>query len=194
MAALIAAVVAGVFSLEGGLVDDPNDSGGATNHGVTERVARDHGYAGAMKSMPKGLAEDIYIRSYISGPGFDRVLILSPAVGTKLVDAGVNAGPGRAVKWFQQSLNVLSRGGRDYRQIAVDGGLGPVTIATYQALERKRGRVKACELVLKLLDAYQATHYSSLAQGYANASFAVGWVDNRVGNVHVDRCVEEVQL
>ena len=96
LGALVAAVVAGVFAIEGGFVNDPNDAGGATNHGITEQVARQHGYTGPMQSLPKGMAQDIYIRSYIEQPKFDRVLAMSPAVGTKLVDAGVNAGPGRA--------------------------------------------------------------------------------------------------
>lgn len=192
LTALIAAVVAGVFAVEGGYVNDANDSGGETNHGITVQVAREHGYTGAMASMPKGMAEDIYVATYIKAPHYDAVLALSPAVGTKMVDIGVNAGPGRATRWLQQSLNDLSRGGRDYARIGVDGAIGPQTLATYQALERRRGRIKACELTLKLLDAYQAAHYTRLAQGHANASFIVGWLDARINNVPASRCEERV--
>ena len=193
LGALVAAVVAGVFAIEGGYVNDPNDAGGATNHGITEQVARQHGYAGPMQSLPKGMAQDIYISSYIEQPKFDRVLASSPAVGTKLVDIGVNAGTGRAARWFQQSLNDLSRAGRDYAVVTVDGAIGSRTLAAYRALEQKRGRVKACELMLKMLDGYQAAHYTRLAQGKANASFIVGWIDHRVGNVPASRCAETVQ-
>jgi lysozyme family protein len=192
LGALILAVVGTLFAVEGGFVDDPNDSGGATNHGITEQVAREHGYTGPMQSLPKGMAQEIYIQTYIQAPKFDRVLALSPAVGTKLVDAGVNAGPGRAATWFQQSLNDLSRAGRDYAAVAVDGAVGSRTLAAYQALEHRRGRVKACELTLKLLDGYQTAHYTRLAQGRANASFLVGWVDARIGNVPTNRCAEGV--
>ncbi|MFZ7310314.1 glycoside hydrolase family 108 protein [Comamonas jiangduensis] len=190
---LMAAVVGTVLTIEGGYVNDPNDAGGATNHGITEQVAREHGYTGPMQSLPKGMAQEIYIRSYIEQPKFDRVLALSPAVGTKLVDAGVNAGPGRASRWLQQSLNDLSRAGRDYQQIKVDGAIGRDTLNAYAALEKRRGRVKACELTLKLLDGYQTTHYAQLAQGQANASFIVGWLDTRVQNVPIGRCSEIVQ-
>ena len=192
LGAAVLAIVAGVFAVEGGYVNDPNDSGGATNHGITEQVAREHGYTGPMQSLPKGMAQDIYIATYIKAPKFDRVLALSPAVGTKLVDMGVNAGPGRATRWFQQSLNDLSRGGRDFDAVGVDGAIGPGTLGAYQALERKRGRVKACELTLKLLDGYQTAHYTRLAQGHANASFLVGWLDHRIGNVPGSRCEETV--
>ena len=61
-----------------------------------------------------------------------------------------------------------------------------------RALEKRRGRVKACELTLKLLDGYQTAHYAQLAQGAANASFIVGWVDTRVQNVPLARCAESV--
>lgn len=193
LGALLLAVVGGVFAIEGGYVNDPNDSGGATNHGITEQVARDHGYSGAMESLPKGMAQDIYIESYIKKPRYDQVLMLSPAVGTKLVDAGVNTGPGRASRWFQQSLNDLSRAGRDYQQITVDGAIGPGTLAAYKSLEKTRGRIKACELTLKLMDSYQAAHYSSLAKNKAHASFMVGWLDYRIGNVPATRCAETVE-
>lgn len=192
LGALVIATVAGVFAIEGGYVHDLNDAGGETNHGITEQVARDYGYLGAMRDLPKGIAQDIYIRNYIEQPKFDRVLALSPAVGTKLVDAGVNAGPGRASVWFQQALNDLSRGGRDYPVIGVDGAIGSQTLNAYKALEKRRGRTKACELTLKALDSYQSQHYLKLAQGKANSSFIVGWLDNRVGNVQLARCVESV--
>lgn len=190
--ALIIAVIGGVIAVEKGYVNDPNDSGGETNHGITVAVARQHGYEGPMQELPEDTARSIYAETYIKAPLFDRVLSLSPAVGTKLVDIGVNAGPGRAARWFQQSLNDLGRGGRDYMPVSVDGAIGPRTMSAYRALEQRRGRVKACELVLKLLDGYQTAHYTRLAQGRANASFLVGWVDHRIGNVPVNRCAETV--
>lgn len=190
--ALVIAVVGGVVAIEGGYVNDPNDSGGETNHGVTVAVAREHGYDGPMRELPEDTARRIYAETYIEAPKFDSVLALSPAVGTKLVDIGVNAGPGRAARWFQQSLNDLSRGGRDYMPVVVDGAVGSRTLAAYRALEQRRGKVKACELVLKLLDGYQTAHYTALAQGKANASFLVGWLDARVQNVPAGRCAETV--
>ena len=183
------AILGAVFALEGGYADNPADPGGKTNHGITEQVARQHGYQGDMRELPKGFAERIYAQDYIERPNFHRVIALSPAVGEELVDAGVNAGPGRAARWFQQSLNYLSRGGADYPLVAADGQVGAKTLAAYQALERKRGRIKACELVLKLLDAQQGAHYMSLNKPV----FIVGWADNRLGNVPLARCADSVQ-
>ena len=41
--AAVLAIVAGVFAVEGGYVNNPADPGGETNHGVTVAVAREHG-------------------------------------------------------------------------------------------------------------------------------------------------------
>ena len=190
--ALITAVVVSVVAVEGGYVNDPNDAGGETNHGITVAVAREHGYTAPMRNMPVETARDIYAATYVREPKFDQVLAKSPAVGTKLVDIGVNAGQGRAARWFQQSLNDLSRGGRDFAPVTVDGAIGSKTMIAYAALEKRRGRVKACELTMKLLDGYQTAHYTALAKGPANSSFLVGWVDNRIGNVPLTRCAETV--
>lgn len=194
LSALIVAVIAGVFAIEGGYVNDPNDSGGETNLGITEQVARAHGFEQPMGDLPYGLATHIYSTDYIYKPGFDRVLMLSPAVGTKVVDAGVNAGPGRSGRWLQMALNDLSRGGRDYPRIAEDGAVGPATLAAYQNLQRRRGDARACELVLKLMDAYQAAHYAKLGRAsHAQSSFVVGWVDHRIQNVPLTRCGETIE-
>ena len=189
LGAAVVAVVAGVFAVEGGYVNNPADPGGETNHGVTVQVARDHGYRGAMRELPKEFAKQVYTKDYIERPGFHRVIALSPAVGEKLVDAGVNAGPQRSVRWLQEALNHLSRGGADFPNVTADGRLGAKTLAAYQALERKRGRAKACELALKLIDVQQGAHYMSLSK----PMFIVGWADNRLGNVPLARCAESVQ-
>lgn len=183
--AIVGAILFAVFSMEGGHVNDPGDPGGETNHGITVAVARAHGYEGAMKDLPKDVARQIYYQSYVVAPGFLPLVQIQPVVAHELIDTGVNTGTGRASRWFQQSLNTLSRGGRDYPQIAVDGVIGPNTLAAYQNLERVRGRIKACEMTLKLLDAHQAMHYAGLT---SLSQFVVGWVDHRVGNVDPKLC------
>ena len=189
LGAAVLAIVAGVFAMEGGYVNNPDDPGGETNHGITMAVARQDGYTGPMRDLPKERAEAIYIHGYVARPGFEPIIAISPAVGQKLVDAGVNAGTSRTSRWFQVALNHLSRGGQDYAQVAVDGQIGAQSIAAYRALENKRGRVKACELAVKLIDAQQGTHYMSLNK----PMFIVGWADHRLGNVPLARCADSVQ-
>lgn len=183
----ILAILGSIFAVEGGFTDNPKDPGGATNHGVTQAVARSHGYTGSMRDLTKDMAEAIYYEDYIVKPGYTEVCKASLAVCHKLIDAGVNAGPGRSSRWFQTALNSLNRGGTDYPQLTVDGKVGPGTVAAYRKLEAKRGRVMACELVLKLLDVQQGQHYMSLT--HLN-TFTVGWVDHRIQNVPLSKCKE----
>lgn len=184
---LLASILAAVFAVEGGYVNDPSDPGGETNWGITERVARSHGYTGPMENLSQEQAAEIYYLSYIAGPGYDKLIHIQPALAHKLIDAGVNVGPKRATKWFQQALNSLNRGGKDFPNIRVDGVMGPSTLSAYQSLERVRGKVKACEMVLKILDALQTNHYISLTN---LKQFTVGWVDHRIGNVSIEQCNE----
>lgn len=185
VAAVAAGIIASVLAIEGGYVNNPKDPGGATNHGVTQAVARQHGYTGDMRNLPRQTAEDIYRKDYITKLGYEPFLELSPAVAEELVDSAVNAGPARSSRWLQVSLNALNRGGLDYSDIIVDGQVGPATIRAYENLMKRRGSLKACQMVVKLLDAQQAQHYLSLTN---LETFMPGWVDNRLGNVPVSHC------
>jgi len=182
---LVAAILAAVVSIEGGYVNHPKDPGGETNHGITVKVARQAGYTGAMRDLPKQVALDIYRKQYVEQPHFLPIIDAQPLVGYKLVDVAVNAGPSRSIRWFQQSLNTLSRGGKDWPLIAVDGVIGQRTLSAYGALENKRGKAKACELMIKTIEAYQAQHYINLKMD----SFTVGWLDRRIGNLDYSECL-----
>lgn len=183
--AVAAAIIAVVLNVEGGYVNNPKDPGGATNHGVTENVARKHGYTGSMRDLSKDLATSIYYEDYIKAPGYHLMIDVSPAVAEELIDSGVNAGPGRSSRWFQESLNALNRGGKDYPLISVDGKVGPGTIGAYKSLVKVRGEVRACEMIIKSLDARQYMHYASLTN---LKDFTPGWVDHRIGNVPLTKC------
>jgi lysozyme family protein len=187
--AVATAIIAGVFAVEGGYADNPNDPGGKTNHGVTEAVARQHGYTGDMKALPKERAFDIYHEDYIVKPGFAPFLAISPAVAEELTDSGVNAGPDRPARWLQTALNALSQRGKLYPQIAVDGQVGPATVAAYRGLEKVRGKVQACELILKALDAQQCAYYLSISHSNPKLQdFTAGWLIHRIGNVDLSKC------
>ncbi|WP_370171278.1 glycoside hydrolase family 108 protein [Sphingobium abikonense] len=185
----VLAIIASIFNVEGGYVNNPRDPGGATNHGVTEKVARAHGYAGPMASLPKDVARQIYFDDYVKAPGFDRLIELSEPVGEEAVDSGVNAGPAQPSRWLQIALNSLNRQGRDYPELKVDGRAGAKTMAAFAALQKLRGRPEACRMVLKLMDAQQAAHYLRLTEGNSTfETFMPGWITNRIGNVPLEKC------
>lgn len=185
VSAAVAGIIGAVLLAEAGYVNHPSDPGGETNYGITKQVAVANGYYGPMKSMPKEFAWSVYYDQYLGKPGYDKLLPHSVAVVEELVDTGVNTGVSRSSTWFQKALNALNRGGKDYPTIAVDGKVGKQAISAYASLEKKRGRVKACEMVIKLVDAQQAMHYMSLTK---LSDFTPGWVDHRIGNVNLEKC------
>lgn len=175
-------MIDGILDREGGYVNHPSDPGGATNFGITERVARTNGYQGHMRDLPKATAREIYRREYVEKPGFLGVAEIDLVVAEELIDSGVNAGQARAKLWFQQALNVLNRRGLDYADITEDGALGPKTLASFRALRRKRGDAVARRLMLKALNGLQFMHYYNLSKGGTKfEDFFPGWIDHRIG-------------
>lgn len=187
LSAGVLAILVSVFAVEGGYVNNPQDPGGETKHGVTKAVATAHGYTGPMRDLSQEKAHEIYFTDYIQKPGFLPIVELSKGVGHKLIDAGVNAGPQRPSRWLQIALNSVNRDQKDYKDIPVDGKIGPGTVKAYSSLVQVRGRIQACRIVIKLLDAQQAMHYMSLTN---LETFTPGWVINRIGNVSLDECNE----
>lgn len=179
-------MIDGILDREGGFVDHPSDPGGATNFGITERVARAHGYRGPMRDLPKATAKAIYRREYIEKPGFLGICEIDAVVGEEVVDSGVNAGQSRAAKWYQTALNLFNRRGVDYRDVVIDGQIGPATLAAHRALMAKRGAKDARDMLIDALDGLQFGHYASLSADNSKfEDFMPGWVRSRIGNTRV---------
>ncbi len=191
LAMAIAAIISVVVVVEGPYVDNKKDPGGKTKYGITEKTARADGYQGDMRDLTRDQAKSIYARNYALKPGYDKIVLRSKALGEEVIDTGVNLGPPRASCFVQTALNSLNRQQKDYGDVSVDCAVGPATLAAFDALAKKRGNRKACELVLKLVEAQQGAHYLSLAKGNSKfEEFMVGWADHRLGNVPLARCAE----
>ena len=170
-----------VIAREGGYVNDARDAGGATRWGITEGVARAHGYTGAMRDLPREEAAAIYKRLYWLRPGFDQVAKLAPKLAAELLDTGVNMGPGVAIQFLQRALNALNRGARDYADLKLDGTIGTVTLSALAAFLKLRGTAGERVLVTAC-EALQGERYLHLAeQRPANEAFLYGWLANRIG-------------
>lgn len=168
--------VAHTLGIEGGYSDHPSDRGGKTNWGITEAVARTHGYRGAMDALPKAVALDIYRDLYWDRIGLDFVAEIDADIALELFDTGVNMGAAVAARFLQRVLNALNRQGRDYGEVTVDGRIGPKTIDALRALRQRRGRPGMAALLL-YLNALQGARYIELAEARpANEDFIFGWV------------------
>jgi lysozyme family protein len=167
---------------EGGYVNHPSDRGGATKYGITEAVARAHGYSGAMRGLPRGEAAAIYRRLYWLRPRFDQVARRSAKVAEELFDTGVNMGPAVAATFLQRALSALNRNRADYPDLVPDGRIGPATLAALDTFLELRGRGSGEAVLLRALDALQGERYLRLAERRpANEAFLYGWLANRIG-------------
>lgn len=164
-------IIDATIKAEGGYVNDPADSGGATKYGITERVARANGYTGSMRDLPLQTARDIYKREYAEKPGFT---VFPSEVAAELFDTGVNMGTGAATKFLQRAVNALAGSG-----ITVDGKMGPATrnaVNTYLA-----SRSNASSILVKALNGLQCVRYIEIVEGNATQRrFINGWIANRV--------------
>jgi lysozyme family protein len=167
---------------EGGYVDHPADKGGPTCFGITEAVARAHGYAGAMRRLPRSEAAAIYRRLYWLRPRLDQVARRSARVAAELFDTGVNMGPAVAITFLQRALTALNRGGSDYPDLTPDGRVGPVTLSALDSFLAIRGLASGETVLLRALEALQGERYLRLAERRpANEVFLYGWLANRIG-------------
>lgn len=166
-----------IIRVEGGYVNDPSDSGGETNFGITVQVARANGYVGDMRDMPREVAFDIYSAKYWDAVKGDELVELSEIVTDEVVDTAVNMGAGRAIKFLQRALNVLNTQGKLYPDLTVDGAIGPATINALRSYLSTRN-----ELVLsRALNCLQGAFYIELAERREkDEPFVYGWLRNRV--------------
>lgn len=125
-------IAAQIVAREGGYVNDPDDPGGATNHGVTIGTMRRLGVdvngdgrvdVADVRALSRAQAARIYVDHYLRGPGLDR---LPQALQASVFDMQVNAGA-NAVKLLQRLLSRMGFACGD------DGIIGPRTIAAAQA-------------------------------------------------------------
>lgn len=121
-----------IVAREGGFVNDPDDPGGATNHGVTIHTLRRLGLdlnrdrtidVADVRSLTRAQAVEIYIEHYFQRPG---IAALPEAVQPSLFDMYVNSGA-NAVKILQRLCTTMGF------PCDPDGQIGPQTIRAAQA-------------------------------------------------------------
>ena len=162
---------------EGGYVDHPSDRGGPTNHGVTERFAREHDYTGNMRALDEAQVREWFRRDFWDKLALDHVAAWDEAVALELFDSAVNCGARRVGRWLQEALNALNRRGTRYPNMVVDGAIGAKTLGVLPLLPEPRQK----RAVLKMLECRQGAHYLDLMlNDETQEDFALGWFE-RVG-------------
>ena len=157
-----------VLVSEGGNVDDPDDPGGRTSRGITQReydaYRKSHpGLPDDVFSAPQSAVSDIYDISYWQP--------FSPqcpdGVDYVFFDASVLNGPGRAAKWLQKAVGVDA-----------DGHIGVITLTALKSANPKD--------VIAKMSGLRTDNYNELvAENPKLKKFLKGWL-GRTNRVQTD--------
>jgi len=159
-----------VFNIEGGYVNDKDDSGGKTNLGVTESLAREYGYKGDMKDLDMDTAKDIYKKMFWDKYKLD--LIKDRDIASEVFEFGINAGMKIAIKTLQRAYNALND---SYILLTEDGSLGPKTADAINSFKGKK-------ILLKTQNILQGMYYIYLAEGDKDKLVYFKYHKERLGN------------
>jgi len=143
-----------VLAHEGGYVDDPNDPGGATKYGISNRVYSDVD----ISKLTKDDARDIYLNDYWHKMRCDE---LPSGLDLLVFDAAVNQGAGTAAIMLQQAIGAR-----------VDGIIGPRTM--------DRAQLGNPEPAIRELVALRGVRYGNTA---TFPRFGLGWM-RRLAYMH----------
>ncbi|HVA69678.1 MAG TPA: glycosyl hydrolase 108 family protein [Candidatus Binataceae bacterium] len=147
---------------EGGYVDNPEDPGGATKFGISQRDYPELD----IKALTREAAAAIYFRDWWERYRFSD---LSGAIGAKLFDLSVNMGPDHAAKCLQRASRACGR------PVVEDGVLGPASLRAIRAVNQ-----------LALMAAFRseaAGYYRAIAalergrRDDADREFLQGWIN-----------------
>ena len=147
---------AALLGNEGGYVDNPNDPGGATNWGITQKVARANGYEGDMRDLPQATAEAIAKRLYWDVVQGDQ---LPAPLDFQVLDGAYNSGAGESARWLQRAVGVTD-----------DGDIGSATLAAVARMD-----------VWRIICKYNGARLAYLAYLGTWPDFGRGWA-NRIAH------------
>lgn len=149
-------IITEIIQREGGFTNHPNDRGGRTIYGISERA---HPEVWVNGPPSEAQARMIYHYIYVQVPKFDQ--IRDPSLQAQLVDYGVHSGPTLATMKLQHILGVEE-----------DGVLGPITLGAVENVEpiwlNNRLMVERLKMVGRIV-----------ARDKSQAVWASGWL-NRI--------------
>lgn len=135
--------------------NDPEDPGGFTKWGVSQRAWPNI----SVKDLTRPQAEALYYERYWLDP---KINLLPPVVGIQVIDFGVTSGPDRAIRILQRTL-----------KLKADGKIGNQTITACSDSEAAR------KLLIARLYFYRRLNKSKYEDGWENRTASCALVAGR---------------
>lgn len=163
-------MIADVIRREGGYVDHPDDRGGPTKYGITQKtLSRYKGYSvltREVKNLTVEVAAEIYEQNYFLGPSIHK---LPNEIQPFVFDSAVNHGPRRALKFVQSVCNQAGY----TPALVVDGAMGPNTRRGAEWCQQQME-----ELFLQALcEERRNFYYLIVANNPSQKVFLKGWMN-----------------
>jgi lysozyme family protein len=181
-------VIKKTLHLEGGYTNHKDDRGGETYKGVARNFhptwkgwkiidnLKGHGFPKSLDSNEElqQLVKEFYKKEFWLSINADAVAELSPDVALELFDTGVNMGTTTAAKFLQETLNILNRNQKLYKNLPIDGKPGTITLNALSTLLRADGTDNYLITVMNLL---QGCRYLTLIKhNESQEAFIRGWL------------------
>lgn len=147
-----------ILKLEGGYVAHPNDPGGDTNYGISQRSYPKLN----IQLLSREIAKDIYKRDYWDDLRLDD---FHPKLRLIMFDSAINQGKNRAIKIIQGLLKQK-----------MDGVLGPITFAAMKTVNPHT-----------LFEQFALMRHDYYSQSGIWASFGKGW-SKRLLTIVLESC------
>lgn len=182
--------------IEGGYVNDPQDTGGETykgisrnNHpkwlgwGIIDQYKQKPGFPGTLEQDAKlqDYIKQWYKDTYWDIFGLDNC---SDILAFEIFEQAVNLGIGQATKHIQRVLNAFNDKNIFGADLTVDGAVGPATRARLREVDLHLGAKYRKPILREAINALQGAFYAELANGSRGVSnyrkFFAGWILNRV--------------
>lgn len=130
-----------VLFFEGKYINHPQDKGGPTKYGITQRMAREKGYAGNMRYLRKGFAKNIYYDEFWMRVRGDELWKIDKQLAIMIFDWSVTSGVDDACKAVQLFANAFLN---NPNMLHVDGNLGVKSRAALglMFMGRSKGTIK----------------------------------------------------
>ena len=152
-----------IIGIEGGYVNNINDKGGETKFGISKKAYPNLD----IKNLTLRQAEDIYYNDYWFELKLDYINDYNIAL--ELFDTAVNMGRYKASTILQESLNLLNRNEKNFKDLYVDGVIGHKTILAYDKVDK--------QILLKVLNGLQFCHYVKICErDKTQEVFFNGWM------------------
>lgn len=182
-------------AIEAGYVNDPNDLGGETNHGITAALANTphvkkglvelFGWNGKMKDLTTQMAFWVYETEFWNKLRANDLHATHPLLADKMFDIAINAGRVRAVTFLQEFLNAMNNEQKLYKDLVADGGMGNITLGRLKDFIGVRGQV-GLQRVIGYLISKQEVYYVDISLAREkNERFTWGW-SNRAHESRVE--------